>query len=26
MVESYDLKNELTQYLIEIEKLIIRKK
>ena len=26
MVESYDLKNELTQYLIEIEKLMIRKK
>ena len=25
MVESYDLKNELTQYLIEIEKLMIRK-
>jgi len=25
MVESYDLKNELTQYLIEIEKLIIRR-
>jgi len=24
MVESYDLKNELTQYLIEIEKLIIK--
>ena len=26
MVESYDLKHELTQYFIEIEKLMIRKK